>query len=249
MATELAERRETGMTTAAEPTTLLHVLERAASDPNVDVDKMERLMGMYERQSAKIAEQEFNKAMSAAQSEIGRVSADANNAQTRSRYATYAKLDRVLRPVYTTHGFALSFGTAEAPQPDYVRVVCHVSHDAGHSRSYQVDMPADGKGAKGGDVMTKTHAVGSATQYGMRYLLKMIFNVAIGEDDDDGDAASLTPISGQQHDTLLAKIEATGTNIERFCKAFGIEELRQLPASRFDSAVKALNQKAKQNGA
>ena len=32
----------------------------------------------------------------------------------------------------------------------------------------------------------KTHAVGAGMSYGMRYLLKMIFNIAIGEDDDDG---------------------------------------------------------------
>ena len=37
--------------------------------------------------------------------------------------------------------------------------------------------------------MTKTHAAGSALTYGQRYLLKMIFNIAIGS-DDDGNAAS-----------------------------------------------------------
>jgi hypothetical protein len=63
-------------------------------------------------------------------------------------------------------------------------------HLGGHVKPYQVDMPADGKGAKGGDVMTKTHATGSALSYGMRYLLKLIFNVAVGEDDDDGNHAS-----------------------------------------------------------
>jgi hypothetical protein len=52
-------------------------------------------------------------------------------------------------------------------------------------------MPADGKGARGNDVMTKTHAAGSAMSYGMRYLLKLIFNVAVGVDlDDDGNGAS-----------------------------------------------------------
>lgn len=59
-------------------------------------------------------------------------------------------------------------------------------------------MPADGKGAKGGDVMTKTHAAGSAMSYGQRYLLKMIFNLAVG-DDDDGQKAGRQqqhPISG-----------------------------------------------------
>jgi hypothetical protein len=49
-------------------------------------------------------------------------------------------------------------------------------------------MPVDGKGARGGDVMTKTHAMGSGVSYGMRYLLRMIFNLAI-DYDDDGNAA------------------------------------------------------------
>jgi hypothetical protein len=68
-----------------------------------------------------------------------------------------------------------------------------VTHRDGYAREYHIDMPADGKGAKGGDVMTKTHAVGSAVSYGMRYLLKMIFNVAVGEDDDDGNTAEGRP--------------------------------------------------------
>jgi hypothetical protein len=69
-----------------------------------------------------------------------------------------------------------------------MRVLCDVSR-GGHVKTYQIDMPADGKGAKGGDVMTKTHAAGAAASYGMRYLLKMIFNVAVGEDDNDGNGA------------------------------------------------------------
>jgi hypothetical protein len=56
-------------------------------------------------------------------------------------------------------------------------------------RRYHVDMPADGKGAKGGDVMTKTHATASALTYAKRYLLLQIFALAIGESDDDGNAA------------------------------------------------------------
>jgi ribosomal protein L37AE/L43A len=58
-------------------------------------------------------------------------------------------------------------------------------------------MPADGKGAKGNDVMTKTHAAGAAGSYGARYLLKGIFNVAIGENDDDGNGA--TPRTRQRY--------------------------------------------------
>lgn len=167
----------------------LAMIERFASDPAFDVTKLQALMEMRYRELARVAEQAFNAAMSAAQTDMKPVAADADNTQTLSRYASYAALDRALRPIYTKYGFGLSFDTTDAPHAEYVRVLCYVTHVAGHSRTYRADMPADGKGAKGGDVMTKTHAAGSAMSYGMRYLLKMIFNVAVGEDDDDGNLA------------------------------------------------------------
>lgn len=166
---------------------MLAIIANAARDPNIDVVKMERLMEMKLRMDAISAEEQFNQAMNEAQKKTSRIQADANNNQTHSKYATYAALDRVLRPVYTECGFSLSFDTGESSE-GMVRVLCYVSHTAGHTRTYRADIPADGKGAKGGDVMTKTHAVGSGMSYGMRYLLKMIFNVAIGEDDDDGNS-------------------------------------------------------------
>lgn len=165
-------------------------LERLALDPRVDVAKIEKLLDMAERVQRRNAEQAFNVALSAAQRAMRRVAADADNPQTKSRYATYAALDRVLRPIYTDHGFGLSFDTGDSGKDLEVRVICLVTHVAGFSRTYHLDMPADGKGAKGGDVMTRTHATGSAVTYGMRYLLKMIWNVAIGSDrDDDGNDA------------------------------------------------------------
>ncbi|MFA6046369.1 MAG: ERF family protein [Phycisphaerales bacterium] len=166
------------------------MFERLLKDPAMDPEKMERFMAMQERVTAKTAEAEFNAAMSQAQADIHPIAADAENPQTRSRYASYWALDKALRPIYTQHGFGLSFDTADAPASDWVRVICYVTHAGGHSRTYHADIPADGKGARGGDVMTKTHAVGSALSYGMRYLLKMIFNVAVGEDDDDGNGAA-----------------------------------------------------------
>ena len=168
----------------------LDMLNRWASDPNVSAEKIERLVALLNQQENRRAEEAFNGAIATAQSEMARVGADADNPQTRSRYASYAALDRALRPVYTSHGFGLSFDTADSPHDLHVRVLCYVSHTGGFSRTYHLDMPADGKGARGNDVMTRTHATGSALSYGMRYLLKLIFNVAVGEDDDDGNAAS-----------------------------------------------------------
>mgnify|MGYP000558860601 CR=1 FL=1 len=203
---EPAKAENTQIVALTDSATLLQVISRAATDPAVDMDKMERLFKMHESIVARNAEQSFNSSMSDAQSKMGRISADAENPQTHSRYASYAALDKALRPIYTDAGFALSFGTEEGAPADWARVVCYVSHKDGHSRKYQIDMPADGKGAKGGDVMTKTHATGSAVSYGQRYLLKMIFNLAIG-DDDDGNAASGDPITTEQAEAIkLLKI-------------------------------------------
>lgn len=175
----------------ADTVTMLSMISRAASDPGVDIEKLERLMAMKERMDAKEAETAFNGAMARVQSAMRRIETDKVNKQTSSSYASYGQLDRELRPLYTAEGLSLSFDTEEAGEGT-VGMICYVSHEAGHTRTYRAAVPSDGKGAKGNDVMTKTHAFGSGTAYGMRYLLKMIFNVAIGidQEDDDGNGAS-----------------------------------------------------------
>lgn len=219
---------------------LLNVIARAARDPSVDIDKLERLLQMSERVQARDAEQAFNVAMNAAQSEMRPIAANASNPQTKSRYATFDKLDKALRPIYTRNGFSLSFDEGDSPKPDHVRVLCYVSHVEGHTRTYHRDMPADGKGAKGGDVMTKTHAAGAAGSYGARYLLKGIFNVAVGEEDRDGNDA---PINREQLKTLNGLKDAVGADLPRFCRLFKIDNLGKLPASLYEDAVAKLRQK------
>ena len=157
---------------------------------NAAIDVIERLAALREKELTRQAEVEFNEAMNRVQRTIKRVKPDLDNPQTHSRYASYAALDRAVRPIYSDEGFSLSFGTDDCPLQDHIRVICHVSRGA-HTRKYQLDMPCDGKGAKGGDVMTKTHAAGAAMSYGMRYLLKYIFNIAVGDEDRDGNTMGM----------------------------------------------------------
>lgn len=222
---------------------LLEVIARAARDPSVDIDKMERLILMQERVQARDAELAFNRALNAAQSEMRPIAANASNPQTKSRYATYEKLDRVLRPIYTLHGFSLSFDEGDSPKPEHVRVICYMSHINGHTRTYHRDMPADGKGAKGGDVMTKTHAAGAAGSYGARYLLKGIFNVAVGEEDSDGNApiVRVAAIDDAQWAMLVQLIEAAGIDAGTVCTAANVSSLKELPETKFQSVVNKLN--------
>ena len=223
---------------------ILEIISTAAKDPAVDVEKMERMFALLERTNAKSAELAFNDAMNRAQSMTHRIKADRTNNQTRSQYATYAALDRALRPIYTECGFSLSFDTAPDAPPEVVRVLCYVSHKEGHTRTYRVEMPADGKGAKGGDVMTKTHAAGSAMSYGSRYLLKLIFNVAIGEDDDDGNGAQgIQRITEEQEIQITEMLEATNSDKAAFLRWCKLDRIGDIPAARFDSVMAQLKKK------
>lgn len=212
---------------------ILAVIERAATNPQVDIEKMERLLLMHERIVMRKAEADFHAAMSAAQSEMTRIARDMENTQTRSRYASYGQLDRHLRPIYTRHGFSLSYGTDPSPIPDHVLVFCDVSHIGGFSKRIHIDIPADGKGAKGGDVMTKTHATVAASSYGMRTLLRLTFNVAIGEDDTDGNLSNGEKITNDQFTELMDLIRESGSSEASLMDTIKCRDLTTLPASAY----------------
>lgn len=242
----IAKQTEATVLTPSAPsgTAMDRLIEKALSTPDFDVEKLERLFALAERTRKAEAEQSYNDAMSAVQAALGPIRADAKNPQTKSRYATYAALDKAVRPVYTGHGFSLSFGTDDSPQPDHVRVTCRIAHRDGHKEREHVDMPADGKGAKGGDVMTKTHAAGSAFSYGQRYLLKLIFNLAIG-DDDDGNAAAGRGDLINEHEVseLVALMEDVGADRDRFLNFLRIDTLAHLPRARLADAIRSLEAK------
>ena len=96
--------------------------------PNDDTDITD-----VNHSNIKKAEADFNDAMTACQKEMRSVSADATNPQTRSKYASYAKLDGLLRPIYTKLGISISYGTEDTPKAECVRVIAYVAR-GGYTR-------------------------------------------------------------------------------------------------------------------
>jgi ERF superfamily len=177
----------------AKPGSLLEAIILAASDPSIDIAKVEHLVRLKKEMDAAEAERLFNEALAAAQAEMVPIVADAVNSEVgrAHRYASYAQLDRAVRPIYSRHGLSVTFNTGERSTDAVVEVTCYLCGH-GHGRRYSILMPADGKGARGGDVMSRTHAAASAISYGMRYILVMAFNLAVDR-DDDGNAAGRLP--------------------------------------------------------
>lgn len=222
---------------------LLAVIERAARDPSVDIDKMERLLSMQERVLQRNAEQAFNAAMQAAQEEMPMIFRDGQNSTTNSRYSKLETVSKGMAPIIARHGFSLSFGTADCPLENHYRVTCDVSHVGGHTRPYFADVPIDMHGMKGTQNKTMTHGFGSTMSYGRRYLKLMIFDVATT--DDDGQAAGSELVNEAQLAELHRVAVEVGADLTRFCKFANVTSLAEIKSRDFRKALSALSQKGR----
>lgn len=239
----MSEAKQLAMPNVPEaPTGMVSMMERLALNPDLPVEKLEKLLDMQLKVRALEAETAFNAAMTEAQSEMRRVSADANNPQTNSKYASYGQLDRALRPIYTKHGFAVSFDEGAAPEGS-VLALAYVSHSGGHTRTYRKTMPIVTTGIKGNAMMTATHGAAAAGSYAKRYLLKDIFNVAIGEDDNDGNGPKGEPISEKQAAEIEALISEVGADKAKFLAWVEVERVEDIPAKLYKTCVRQLEKK------
>lgn len=221
--------REEAPLQQAEPS-LLQVVAAAAANPAVDVAKMQALLDMQERILARQAEQEFARAMQAAQAEMVPIVRDAENKHTGSRYATLEAVDAKIRPIYSRHGFALTFGSLEAKKEGAVRVCCDVLHWSGARKRYELEGDLDLSGSKGTANKTSIQALGSTTHYLQRYLQLMIFNlVTRGADNDGQSTATLTKF---QIDTLTDMLNALNLPPARVAKFFELMHAENLAGIR-----------------
>lgn len=213
--------------TAAPPSVLVSFLERAARDPEFDVAKFGELLRMQREVEHDQARKAFNRAMADAQSEMLPVVRDATNDHLRNRYARLETIDAAMRPIYTSHGFSVRFGSAPSPREGDIRIICTVAHAGGYFEENHLDAPIGVTGSQGGrTATTPVQAVGSAVTYLRRYLLGMVFNIVLANDDDDGEgtrraAAAPTPRAARKvaderaevydpaetpHDRFMAKL-------------------------------------------
>jgi hypothetical protein len=233
----------------SEPETPSQVILRLSSDPNFSIEKLDRLVAMFREQEKDKQRQLFNAAMVACQSEMKPVVRNAENPDTHSRYATFDKVAEAIVPIYTKHGFSVSYGTDTPQVEGCYGVTALVSHNGGFERFYRADIPSDRTGKQGTVNKTGTHAFGSTMSYARRYLALLIFNIATKGSDDDGNAAGgKTPpelISQEQVKTLQRRLVSLGVDVPKFYHNFAIERLEDLGVPQFDRAMQLLDQREK----
>jgi hypothetical protein len=228
---------------------LLNFVARAMADPTIEVGKLEVLLRMQREIVADDARLQFNRAMVKAQGEMLPVVRDARNDQTNSKYARLETIDAAIRPIYTGNGFLLCFNSIPIEGPNE-RIVCEVSHTAGHTKLFQLDAGLDTAGPQGKANKTPLHGLGSMVSYLRRYLTCMVFNIVLANDDNDGNRTAPRTHDGRitkaQAEELWTLMERTNTSEGKFLAAMcaGLRSITQAPAADFGRLRNALLTKA-----
>lgn len=229
----------------SEVAAIIQVIERAAMNPAVDIEKMERLLAMQERVMARNAKAAYVEALAEMQPELpviverGEIK-HGDNKPVQSRYALWEDINEAIKPVLAKHGFALSFRTGR--EGDRIIVTGVLSHRLGHTEDTTMHLPIDASGSK-----NAVQAVGSSTSYGKRYTAMALLNLTSRGEDDDGKAAGLGPtITPDQAKQIRDLISTTETDIAAFCEFMGVEAVPDISAEHFDAAIRALRRKERE---
>lgn len=218
----------------SEPQSLLEVIARAARDPNVDIDKMERLLEMQMRVHARTAREDYALALAELQpklpviTERGRILNKSEAVQ--STYAYWEDVNEAIRPLLAEHGFSLSFRTGR--QAELITVTGVLTHSAGHFEETTLPLPADVSGNK-----NAVQSVGSSLSYGKRYTAFLLLNITTKGEDDDG--ASATQMRADGEPVQRAKLEGKYPSASKL-KAALREFADKLGKAEDDGAVDAL---------
>jgi hypothetical protein len=231
------------------PDPILAMIERAARDPEVNVDKFERLMNMRRSLEAERASITFAEAFAELGPDLptidrngrivvysksdrekpGGVPADAEPIQ-RTPYATLDDILEALRGPLAKHGFSIRFAHENTADNRLITTAI-LRHRTGHEeRATTPPLQHDSSGSK-----NNVQAVGSSLTYGRRYALMAVLPIvshAPQDADDDGRAAGSALIDADQLAQVQQLLADTKSNEGVFfltigCAGFGDMTVRQ----------------------
>lgn len=226
-----------------ENSSFIELIERIASHPSFDPQKMLDLLAMRERIIAKNAEASFNAAM--ARLNFPAIEQKSQIKHRESVIATYAKyedIDEIIRPIYSAEGFFLSFDTTR--EDGGINVIGTLSHKDGHSKKASLFLPLDTSGSKNG-----VQAMGSTISYGKRYVAGMLLNFVTKKEDDDGNLGLLNPIDAASVKVIADLIKETKADEGQFLNYMKANSIEEISVKDYPMAVNALMAKKKKGGA
>lgn len=214
----------------------MELLSRAL-DRGADLEMVEKLMDLAERQERNMAKKAFDAAVAEAKSQIKPVVK--NRKGNNSKYADLSAYAKEVDPILATHGLSYRYNSRQEGATIYI--TCVLSHRDGHSVETTLSAAPDTSGSK-----NAIQAIGSTVEYLKRYTLTLALGLSAAEADDDGRAAGGDEaISADQLQEIRDKLASSGADIEAFCRYLKVEALPDIRASQYPAALAAIAQKLK----
>jgi ERF superfamily len=227
-----------------EGTVLLQVIARAAQDPTLDLERMERLLVMHERLNARRAEQEFVDAMARFKENAPTIIKDKKagfehrDGEGRTEY-TYATLGNVVRAAVGPLGqVGISASWDVKQDGGMIEVSCILTHKGGHSIKRTMKANADNSGKK-----NAIQQIASTVSYLERYTFLAATGLAVEDQDDDGRSSDAERVNEEQVANLEALLTEVGSNKINFLRWAGVETLQDIPLANYNDCIKALERK------
>lgn len=184
-------------------------------------------------------------AMNKAQSHMTAAKKDSANPFFKSKYADLGSVILALKEAFAENG--LSYMQAPIMQDNAVGVTTRVMHESGEWIEETLMLPLAKMDAQ---------AAGSAITYARRYALQSMAGIPAADDDaefamgrSDEKPAKAKPaekITADQAKRIREGLFMASISEEDFCVKVRLDKVEDLEASRFDGALKFIQQKAQE---
>lgn len=215
---------------------MVSMIERIATDPNSDLNKLERMIELRNQHEARQAKALADMAFAKASAEFPEIPLNGKNNHNGQRYALLKDIIAKTRPVLARHGLSLSFST-DITDKDVV-VTAELAHEAGHTRTNSLPLPRDAGAGR-----NAVQAVGSTQTYGQRYTAQAILGLSLGEDtEDDGNSGAAQPATGHSDQWAKTVVQDLHPNATPQEKAGAIAEALIAQWSRKSTERQLMNE-------
>lgn len=173
----------------APSTGLLPIIERFATEPEMDPLRLEKLLEVYERWEANEARKRYWEDMRAFNLDPPKLVKDSkvdfetrNGGRMNYKYINLADIVEASKPKLAEHGFSFHWEPHE-DGAGLLGMTCVLTHHMGHQEKSFRAAPADQSGQKNA-IQSKA----STHTYLQRYTLLDVTGLAAGDDDNDGNS-------------------------------------------------------------
>jgi hypothetical protein len=224
---------------------LLVMIERLATNPQLNIEVFDRLLAARRQEEDRAAERAFYAALAEAKGEFTPIIKTRlvdfqhkdGRGRTHYKYEELADIAAIVDPVLSRHGIVYFHRTEQQGPAGKIRVFCTLAHADGFTKENHIDGVEDQSGQKNANQM-----VTSTATFLQRATLKQALGIAAGRDDDNRSLGASPRISESQAAELKQLIDQTGRSQANVLKYFRADEIADLTIDQWIEAKDILAQ-------